>query len=67
MEHDIPGTQEHLFDGAVFEKINPLVERAVRFLFRKVTFESASLKTLHEFSDKKIVFASFHTSNLSLL
>lgn len=67
MEHDIPGTQEHLFDGAVFEKINPIVERTVRFLFRKVTFESASLKTLQEYSDKKIVFASFHTSNLSLL
>ncbi len=67
MEHEMPKSQEHLFEGAIFEKINPIVEQTVRFLFRKVTFENASLKTLHEFSDKKIVFASFHTSNLSLL
>ncbi|MCX7679433.1 MAG: 1-acyl-sn-glycerol-3-phosphate acyltransferase [Spirochaetes bacterium] len=55
------------FEGTVFEKINPIVERIVRFLFRKVTFETASLKTLRDYANKKIVYASFHTSNLSLL
>ncbi len=59
--------QEYLFDGAVFDKSNPLLERLIRFLFRKVDFDDSSLKILQEYSEKKIIFASFHTSNLSLL
>jgi len=56
-----------LFNGLVFEKINPLLEKLVKFLFRKITFDNESLETLKKYSAESIVFASFHTSNLSLL
>ncbi|HPA72720.1 MAG TPA: hypothetical protein PKY31_10650, partial [Spirochaetota bacterium] len=62
-----PARQEYLFDGAVFEKINPLLEKLIGFLFRKVSFEGASLKTLQDHANSKVIYASFHTSNLSLL
>lgn len=56
-----------LFNGLVFEKINPLLEKLVKFLFRKITFDNESLETLKKYSAESVVFASFHTSNLSLL
>jgi len=67
MDKNPTGPQEYLFDGAVFEKINPLLEKTVKLMFRKVTFESTSLKTLQDHAGKNIIYASFHTSNLSLL
>ncbi len=67
MEKNHTGQQDYLFDGAIFEKINPLLEKTVKVMFRKVTFESAGLKTLRDFAGKNIIYASFHTSNLSLL
>lgn len=67
MDRNYTTRQEYLFDGAVFEKINPILEKAISFLFRKVTFEGSSLKTLQDHADKNVIYASFHTSNLSLL
>jgi hypothetical protein len=56
-----------LFDGLLFEKINPLIEKAISFFFRKIDFDTESLLTLKKHSDGNVVYASFHTSNLSLL
>jgi glycerol-3-phosphate O-acyltransferase len=67
MDKNLPAREEYLFDGAVFEKINPVLGKIIGFLFRKVTFESSSLKTLQDHADRNVIYASFHTSNLSLL
>ncbi len=56
-----------LFDGLIFDRINPVVEKIVGFLFRKIDFDAESLATLQRLGDESVVFASFHTSNLSLL
>ena len=67
MNRDINSQDSYLFDGIVFEKLNPLVEKAVNLLFRKVEFDNESLQTLKDYADKNLVYASFHTSNFSLL
>lgn len=56
------------FDGVIDGHINPLVEKVTRFLFKKFDFDTESLRTLKEYSDKKnIVYISFQSSNISLL
>ncbi len=59
----------NIYDGEIYERLNPLVEKLAAFLFRRVDFDAESLATLKEFHspEKHIVYASFHSSNISLL
>ena len=61
-------TSSNDFDGVIDGFINSLLEQLTGFLFRKIDFDTESLKTLKEYSEKKnIVYVSFHSSNISLL
>ncbi|MBN2041720.1 MAG: 1-acyl-sn-glycerol-3-phosphate acyltransferase [Spirochaetes bacterium] len=56
------------FDGVIDGFINSFLEKITGILFRKIDFDSQSLQTLKEYSEnKKIVYISFHSSNISLL
>ncbi|HDP80157.1 MAG TPA: hypothetical protein ENN21_04870 [Spirochaetes bacterium] len=59
----------NIYDGRIYERLNPLVERLTGFLFRRVDFDAESLAALEECvaGNRRIVYASFHSSNISLL
>lgn len=61
--------RSNIYDGQIYERLNPLVEKVTGVLFRKIDFDDESLKTLTELSGEKqhVVYASFHSSNISLL
>jgi hypothetical protein len=67
MERNILENSDDVFDGLVFENPNPLISFLAGRMFRKVHFDNESLQTMKDYSDKNIVFASFHTSNVALL
>ncbi len=59
----------NVYDGEIYNRLNPLVERITGLVFRNIDFDAESLKTLRECSaeNRHIVYASFHSSNISLL
>lgn len=58
-----------IYDGELYDHINSIVEKFMGVLFNKIKFDEESLKILTEFTStkKNIVYASFHTSNISLI
>jgi glycerol-3-phosphate O-acyltransferase len=59
----------NIYDGEIHERLNPLVEKITGVLFRKIEFDEESFNVLNRcVADRKnIVYASFHSSNISLL
>ncbi len=59
----------NVYDGEIYNRLNPLVEKLTGVVFRNIDFDAESLKTLQECSaeNRHIVYASFHSSNISLL
>ncbi len=59
----------NIYDGEIYQRLNPLVEKLTGILFRKMGFDEESFKILGEYhaQKKNIVYASFHSSNISLL
>jgi glycerol-3-phosphate O-acyltransferase len=58
-----------VYGGEIYERLNPIVERITGVFFRNIDFDKESLGTLQEYAggSKNIVYASFHSSNFSLL
>lgn len=59
----------NVYDGEIYNRLNPLVEKITGVVFRNIDFDAESLKTLRQCSaeNRHIVYASFHSSNISLL
>jgi len=61
-------SSNEIYDGDIQKDLNPLLERVIKFLFKKLEIDQESIDTLREYSEKgEIVFASFHSTNTSLL
>ncbi len=57
-----------VYDGQIYSRLNPVVEKAASLLYRNVDFDDESLSRLNEVNNRgRIVYASFHSSNISLL
>lgn len=57
-----------IYDGIIYERINPFFEKLAHVLFSTVDFDAESHSRIQEFSKKgHVVYASFQSSNLSLL
>ncbi|TAL29642.1 MAG: hypothetical protein EPN93_21375 [Spirochaetes bacterium] len=58
-----------VYGGEIYERLNPIVQKITRVLFRNVEFDKESIATLEEFASggKNTVYASYHSSNFSLL
>lgn len=57
-----------IYDGVIYERLNPLLEKLALVLFNTVDFDAESCSRIEECSKKgHIVYASFQSSNLSLL
>lgn len=59
----------NIYDGEIYERLSPLVEKITGMLFRRIDFDEESAKTLNgmQSANAHIVYASFHSSNISLL
>ncbi len=59
----------NIYDGEIYERLSPLVEKIAGVLFRRIDFDEESAKTLNgiQSSGAHLVYASFHSSNISLL
>jgi glycerol-3-phosphate O-acyltransferase len=61
-------SSEGIYDGDINKDLNPLIEKIIGFLFRKLEIDRESIQTLKEYSEKgNIIYASFNSSNISLL
>lgn len=61
-------SSNEIYDGDIQKDLNPLLERVIKFLFKKLEIDHESIDTFREYSEKgEIVFASFHSTNTSLL
>ena len=57
-----------IYDGVIYERLNPLLEKLALVLFNTVDFDGESCSRIEECSKKgHVVYASFQSSNLSLL
>ncbi len=57
-----------IYDGVIYERLNPLLEKLALVLFNTIDFDAESCSRIEECSRKgHIVYASFQSSNLSLL
>jgi len=58
----------YIEEGMIPRVSSTLMEKLVRFLFKKVDFDNESLSTLNEYAEKgKVVYTSLQGSNTSLL
>ncbi|MCX8123033.1 MAG: 1-acyl-sn-glycerol-3-phosphate acyltransferase [Spirochaetes bacterium] len=57
-----------IYDGVIYERLNPLLEKLALVLFNTIDFDDESRSRIEECAKKgHIVYASFQSSNLSLL
>jgi len=57
-----------VYDGQIYNRLNPIVEKLAGILYGNVDFDEESLSRLNDLSEKgRFVYASFHSSNISLL
>lgn len=62
------GILSNIYDGVINETLVPFIEKVTNLLLLRIDIDAESLKTLKEYSRKgSIVYASYHSSNFSLL
>ncbi len=65
---DVKPSTEGIYGGDIHKELNPLLEKIIGFLFKKLELDRESVQTLKEYYEKgNVIYASFNSSNISLL
>ena len=61
-------SSDAFYGGEISKDLNPLLEKIIGFLFKKLEIDRESIQILKEYSEKgNVIYASFNSSNISLL
>ena len=60
--------QDKIYNGTIESQRSQIIDKLIGYIFRKIDFDNDSLQTLKDHSQKgNVVYASFHSSNISLM